>query len=142
MWHTFNYSSYEYIKGSAPPGVDNTRRPILQVELVAKARRVSIRSVLDSGADHCLFPLSLATELGINLGISIVAEGIGEWRMGMGSVLLEVPPLLSVGVTAGFTEKLERIKVGVLGQRGFFEHLDVLFEYSNGLFKLRKPRKR
>jgi len=97
-----------------------------------RQRTGSFLSLIDTGADYCLFPSDYLEEIGIDRstlrpgtvqGVSIDAgvlyanvdlaiEGLGEWT-----------------VYAGFSDYWRGQHVGFLGQVGFFDRFTVSFDY-------------
>lgn len=113
-------------------------RPILQIEMVAPSGHAwGAYALVDSGADDCLFPLSLMRLL--RLDQSALPSG---FTFGLGSlanrtyyehVTIRLGGGLSFRTIAGFSSGLS---VGLLGQRGFFENFDVEFRQRERLFTI------
>jgi len=94
----------------------------------------------DSGADACLFPLSLTILLKIDIlkmpkGLT---GGVGSsanmtyydtltFNLGHGLVF---------SAYTGFTEAMDKMGIGLLGQDGFFEHHRVEFLLSEKTFTI------
>jgi hypothetical protein len=93
-----------------------------------------------------VFPLSFAAALGLD-PLKMKAQG----SMGMGSYNVptyyeNVTMRISFGshvqeypLYAGFTQGLEQQGVGLLGQFGFFDRFNVLFDRARGLFHVELP---
>jgi len=109
------------------PNVTRTFRPTVKTTL--KCGQVHLpflfESVIDSGADQCLFPSAYAPFLGID-----VASGPSHQMSGVGSLgrayFHKVQVTVKVGETllqfecyAGFSSLL--VSFGLLGRQGFFE---------------------
>lgn len=93
---------------------------------------------MDSGADHCTFPLSFALQLGLDPLTKLASDTMG---VGNGAVptfywpvKIEFPNVASFDVYAGFTMGLENVGLGLLGQCGFFDRVNVSFHHRSGLF--------
>jgi hypothetical protein len=101
--------------------------------------RLPCYAIVDSGADYTLFPGSYMPQLGINP----LAAPAGN-TSGIGSqpgtvfheVGIDIEGLVQFSVYAGFTSELEGWGVGVLGQNGFFDHLDVSLNFRQGTFEI------
>ena len=94
----------------------------------------------DSGADHCLFPLSLAQGLGLDI-LSMkrhLTGGVGSTANVTYYDTLEIDIGLDApfGVHAGFTAALEAQGMGLLGQAGFFERFSVTFSHKTKQFHI------
>jgi hypothetical protein len=48
-------------------------------------------------------------------------------------------PAFSLDVDVGFTTGMDAQGFGLLGQRGFFDHVKVLFDYPAGVFHIETP---
>jgi hypothetical protein len=134
--------AYAEIQVAATPAFPNgrsIRRPVLSLALQNGARRLSCYSVVDSGADYCLFPLSFMQPLGLNPLISPVdtTSGVGSSSIPthFSNVTLDLG-LLQFTVYAGFSPGMEHLGIGLLGQVGFFERFRITFDYANKLFVL------
>jgi hypothetical protein len=82
--------------------------------------------------------------LGLN-PLSAPTEGLaGVGNQGVvthfGQITLEVHGVIQLPVFAGFTIGLEHWGVGLLGQKGFFDRLNVHFALSSGFFEIEIPR--
>ncbi len=122
---------------------------IAGVALPGQARRLPCTVCLDTGADSCVFPLSLAHRLGLN-----VLDMPSSLTMGVGSsaVVYHAQVNVEIGFTrageqapfhvirldiiTGFTEGLDAQGIGLLGQSGFFDRHDVLFSQRQGFFTI------
>lgn len=99
---------------------------------------------VDTGADQCVFPLSFAVALGLDpLRLKqTVTAGVGSTAniTYFSNILVDIP--ISTGVTlsfevyAGFTDGLEAIGYGLLGQTGFFEKFKLTFDHRNKIFTI------
>jgi hypothetical protein len=114
------------------------KRPMLQVTLFNGARSQVVISLIDSGADICLFHSSIADRLGIDLKSvdSINVDGIADKqpvKAYFHTVELQVQDFSEkIEIQAGFTES-EGIS-GLLGHYGFLESYRVILEGYRGCF--------
>ena len=94
--------------------------------------------LLDSGADACVLPLNLATTLGLDVLRlpKAFTNGVGSqanvtyydklnFDLGSGIVF---------SAYVGFTQGMDAIGLGLLGQDGFFDQYHVEFRHSQGTF--------
>ena len=119
-------------------------RPCLPVSISSGAVRISTLAIVDSGADHCIFPISFAHALGID-----ILQAKAEPTCGVGShsvptyfwdvlLRLKVDGIQEETTRIGFTEGLEHLGFGVLGHNGFFDRYKVMFEFAKGLWMFQR----
>ena len=115
------------------------RRPYLIVRLINGDRHKDVISLVDSGADVCLFHSDIGRMIGIEIeaapelackGVSGVNEVAYLHR-----VDLEVRGLSSITLDVGFTNSMAA-GTGLLGQLGFFEQFQINFQLSQNFFEL------
>lgn len=121
-------------------------RPYLRVRLFYGSGHKDVLSLVDSGADYCLFHSSVADELGIDLRTG--------WPKEFGGIAAGEPVQAYVHAVQmqieGFTERVEIEAAfadpdaigGLLGQAGFFDNYKVTIERYKGRFQVesRPPR--
>jgi len=135
---SFPYSEIPIPPSEPFPNGQTVRRPLLRVKLRANTgTRLSCTVCVDSGADQCIFPLSYALSLGLNPTTMTqqLTSGLGS----EGNVTFYEEIEIAVGkrvalARAGFTEGLEIIGLGLLGQTGFFDQFTVTFDHRAGVF--------
>jgi hypothetical protein len=103
-------------------------------------------ALLDSGADDCIFPASLAGPLGITIPNqnSYIFSGSGQASQVAFFENVEVAiwdyrsrtPVTVFGLYAGFCETMEHTGLGLLGQVGFFSKFKVTFDHADGYFEI------
>lgn len=97
----------------------------------------------DSGADHCVFPLSFAIALGLDpLQMkSHMTGGVGNSGNVTVYETIKISLNHSIEFSAyvGFTAGLEAQGIGLLGQSGFFSSYVVTFDYANRQFHIEAP---
>lgn len=147
-------SSLPVSPDSAFPSRTELKRPIVALLLERGDIRVIVYAVVDSGADVCVFPASVAHDLGINFseqGTSAFS-GSGDstqtaWFEEIQATILpmEAPHIepnqepLSFSLYAGFCETMEHIGMGLLGQEGLFSRFSVNFHHGQNYFEIRPP---
>lgn len=143
MWHQVPYfPSPPYPAGRGLPQGHIAYRPVITVHLLAGQNRLRCLCIVDSGADHCVFPLSFALQLGFNpLGAPpVMTAGVGSAAVQMyfWTVSMDIGPVQKETVV-GFTEDMNSKGIGLLGQHGFFEHFKVQFDLPNKIFWIEVP---
>lgn len=139
-------TTFPYVAVSLPPNdvyPDGTTayRPLTFATLTA-ANGESIRCMVlpDSGADACLFPLSLALLLKLD-----VLKLPKSFTGGVGSqanltyyetITIDLGGGIVFSAYAGFTQGMDPIGFGLLGQSGFFEQHKVEFIHKDKIFTI------
>jgi hypothetical protein len=107
---------------------------------------VAYRALVDSGADCCLFPLSLSRALGLDPHVAVQVEGITSYGVNPGEghnaffwpITLQTTADLSVSASIGFSEELEDSEFGILGQNGFFTEFSwICFNLKDRVFTVK-----
>ena len=135
--------SFPYLKlvhtGDAGPQI--IFRPMLLVK-VAGPRGLSsnVAVLLDTGADFCMFPLSLALDVGLKPAAlpSSITAGVGNASnlTHYAEVSIDLGGGMSFRTRAAFSDGLETMAIGLLGQTGFFDRFHVEFRLAEGFFTL------
>jgi hypothetical protein len=145
-----NYSVLPYTKiiipdkGSRPEKI--IYAPILDTFLFHKSKQTnfSFRSLVDSGADFCVFPAKYGSVLGFDIkkGRPIVTSGIGGnetlyfHTIAVGIIVRK--ELWKFQCEAGFSFKMNSKGTGLLGRRGFFDLFqEVAFNQQTSMFRLK-----
>jgi hypothetical protein len=115
------------------------RRPYVIVRLINGDRHKDVISLVDSGADVCLFNSDIGRMIGIEIEAAprLAFQGVSGSRevAYLHSVDLVVRGLNAITLEAGFTNSMAA-GTGLLGQRGFFEQFQVNFQLSQKLFEV------
>ncbi len=109
------------------------------VTLIAGEKRLTCYAIVDSGADHCVFPRSFLPQLGLDAlsGPSDVMSGAGgPAGTHFFNITMAVQGIATFPLYAGFTDGLDRLGLGLLGQAGFFDRFHVHFKRSQGFFEI------
>lgn len=106
----------------------------------------SFPSVVDSGADYCVFPATFGERLGLQVKKGQLTRMSGFGGGGecfyhkVNVVALIDQKILRFECFAGFSEQMNEMGIGLLGRHGFFELFDeIIFDQRNKLFKLNFP---
>jgi hypothetical protein len=115
------------------------RRPYLIVRLINGDRHKDVISLVDSGADLCLFHSDIGRMLGIEIEAApeLAFQGVsGKKEVAyLHRVDLVVRGLNAITLDVGFTNSMA-VGTGLLGQRGFFEQFQINFELSQKSFEV------
>jgi hypothetical protein len=127
---------FDYVK------IGRYKRPIIPVRLTYLGNSVNTTALIDSGADFNIFPLSLAKDIGLNLNFnkSVVFRGVGEnspkltGYMGILDVVIyNKGEAVKFSSPILFTEDIPSNGISLLGEFGFFDHLEkVSLLYKRG----------
>jgi hypothetical protein len=94
----------------------------------------------DSGADACLFPLSLALllELDVLNLPKAITGGVGSQTnvTYYDTITIDLGSGIRFSAFVGFTQGMDPIGFGLLGQAGFFEQHRVEFRHRQKIFTI------
>jgi len=109
------------------------------VRLFHENRFIDLLALVDSGADDCLFPLEVATELGLPLNHENENRygGIGSGHISaiFTHVKIDFAGGIAFPLYAGFSDAPS--VVPILGQAGFFDRFDVTFKKRREIIELK-----
>jgi len=115
------------------------QRPYLVVRLINGYRHKDVISLVDSGADVCLFHSDIGRMLGIDIKAApkLAFQGISGVRevAYMHCIDLVVRGLTTITLDVGFTSSMA-VGTGLLGQRGFFEQFQISFQLKQKSFEV------
>ena len=115
------------------------QRPYLIVSLINVGRRKDVISLVDSGADLCLFHADIGRMIGIAIEAApkLAFQGVsGAQEVAyLHRVDLVVKRLSAITLEGGFTDSMA-VGTGLLGQRGFFEQFDINFQLDQRSFEV------
>ena len=135
----FSYHPEPSIPGKAHQDRTTVLRPRIRVRLFHKNRFIDLLALVDSGADDCLFPLEVATELNLPLNPknSNLYGGIGAGHISavFTHVGLGVAGQVIFPLYAGFSDAPS--VVPILGQAGFFDRFEVKFNKPKEVIDLK-----
>jgi hypothetical protein len=134
----FSYCRFPASSSEAFPRRVSVLRPVIPIILINKQdhqKKVSYLSLIDSGADLCIFN----ADIGEIIGLDIHA---GKREILYGIALHPITAychdiLISLGgyefdCYAGFSEELSHLSYGILGQTGFFDRYKITLDYKSG----------
>jgi len=104
--------------------------------------RLNCHALVDSGADHCVFPRSFMQPLGLDPLTAPLdtTSGVGSTNVPTHycNVTLDLGPI-HFQVYAGFTTGMDPYGIGLLGQDGFFDKFKIIFDHEHGIYTLETP---
>ena len=131
-------------QGDAPAKIIHV--PVLKTTLFYKNKLLfDFDSVVDSGADFCVFPAKVGTAIGLDVyeGENIITNGIGGketlyfHKVKVEVVIKDAPWVFEC--RAGFSTKLNTKGIGLLGRDGFFDLFqEVSFSQKVKMFRLKE----
>jgi hypothetical protein len=142
----FPFAVFPAIPDAAFPNRKSVARPILSLLLEKNGLGISCFAIVDSGADVCTFPASIAMQLGIAIPNpnTYVFSGTADQpqtayfeniQVTMWNGDASEKPIV-FDLYAGFCDTLEHVGVGLLGQDGFFSRFKVAMDHANNLLEV------
>lgn len=135
----FDYRKFPSDPSKAFPRRRSATRPVIPITLINGDKKVTNFAIADSGADFCIFHAEIGEEIGIDIesGKPQVFSGITkeqltayfhDIKIGIGGYEYDC--------YAGFSRDLVNMPYGLLGQVGFFDLFNVLFDYNKERIEL------
>jgi hypothetical protein len=113
---------------------------VVPLTLIHRQNRISCYAIIDSGADFCTFPLVFAVHLGLDprQARRFSTAGIGSLSVPafLWDVTIDLRGIAQFPLQAGFSQGLDHLGGGLLGQRGFFERFKVAFDLPKEVFQI------
>lgn len=124
-------------ESQAFPEQTSVLRPVIPVTLRHPhhlEKQLTLHCIIDSGADHCMFPTSIASALDL---YRVDSGPAWTWASADDNVLVAHlhPVILDIGeyhweCPALFSHDLNHAPYGILGLEGFFDHFNVQIDYK------------
>jgi len=135
----FTFRKFPVRESQAFPGKNSVLRPVIPVTLIHPnhpEKRVTLHCAIDSGSDHCLFPTSIATVLGlyrVESGPTWVWAGAEDTTLVayLHSIILEIEGH-QWECSALFSHGVNHAPYGILGLEGFFDRFNIQIDYKSG----------
>jgi hypothetical protein len=128
----YNYTAFPLDKPNPTAPQQFAWRPVLPVVLFANHRQsMPIRSIVDTGADGCVFHGQIGDSLGLD-----VRSGVKHGFGGMSGVqVMGYMHKVRIQAAGSSYETVvsfcyELAMVGILGQAGFFDHFIATFDWT------------
>jgi hypothetical protein len=132
---SYPYVAFPLPANEAYPQGTVAYRP-LAIATIKASNGQSLRWLVlpDSGADACLFPLSLAIMLQIDVLKlpKAITRGVGNSAnvTYYDTVSIDLGDGIAFTSYVGFSEGMDQVGLGLLGQAGFFEYYTVEFKHK------------
>jgi len=113
--------------------LDFAWRPALKVLIWYNHKRTApIESIVDTGADHCIFDAELGEALGIPVtkGDRCQLLGFAKGASAMGFVHKVALTVAAHRIETRVVFAYGIASTGILGQHGFFDHFTVTFDWT------------
>lgn len=137
----FNYWKFPLTPPSEFFG-NSILKPIIPIKISSGKNIIKYATLLDSGADFCIFDAEIGENLGLNInsGKKLSFGGI-QGKANSEAFLHEV--VINVGgwdhiISAGFSYDIAKHGYGILGQKGFFDIFTVKFDLSKQEIELKE----
>lgn len=135
----FPYRKEPSLPGTAHENRTEVFRPRIPIRLFHKNRFIDVLALIDSGADDCIFPLEVATELNLPLDARNVNHyggiGSGSIKATFANVRVGIEGGAMFPLYVGFSDAPS--VVPILGQAGFFDRFEVTFNKRNEMIGLK-----
>ena len=129
----FNYRKFPSDPSEAFPKRKSVTRPVIPIIIINGDKKITYLTLIDSGADLCIFHAEIGEQIGINVerGKKLTFNGITkeeltayfhDVKIGVGGYEYEC--------YAGFSSDIGNMPYGILGQKGFFNLFNVVFDYN------------
>jgi hypothetical protein len=135
----FDYRKFPADPSDAFPGRRSATRPVIPVTLINGNKKVTYLAIIDSGADLCIFHAEIGEQIGINIESGKVLTFSGITREQLTAYFHEIK--IGIGgyeydCYAGFSRNLANMPYGLLGQGGFFDLFNIVFDYNKERIEL------
>jgi len=121
-------------------------RPVIPITIKYKTNEIKTYGLVDSGADDCIFPTEIASELGIIIGrgerktVGGVIDGVTKPYYVHDNITINVGGW-DYKTKIGFMKDLSRsMGVGILGQEGFFDKFVIKFDRKKEIVDIKEKR--
>lgn len=138
----FPYAKFQCSSEPAFPNRKNIIRPIINVKIKFNDKEINYYSLIDSGADYCIFNAEIGEAIGIDIksGKTLEFEGVtGEKEMAYFHKVILFIGGWEKECYCGFSYNLKKMPYGILGQKGFFDLFKVSMDYEKEQIEL-KPK--
>ena len=120
------YTEFPVHPTEAFPDLRKRDYPVLPVSIAHKEKQISFLSVIDSGADNCVFPAVFGRAVGLDIeaGKKLLAAGVaggGVAYFHSVEVSFKIQDKqYSFDCYCGFMTSMDQMGIGLLGRHGFF----------------------
>jgi len=136
----YDYRKFPAEPSEAFPSRFSAVRPVIPIWLIRGEERVGYLAIIDSGADLCIFHAEIGELIGIAVesGKLLYFNGISGQQLTayFHDIRIEVGGY-EFDCYVGFSRDIGNLPYGLLGQLGFFNLFDILFDYNKGRIELK-----
>ncbi len=135
----FPYTSFDLRPSPAFPEGRRILRPVVTTLIVCPRGFTALDAIIDTGADHCVFPLTTARELDLDIGsmpseqIAGVAGGGDAFYDNVRVFIAAKGGFLPFNARVGF---MDTGPYGLLGGAGLFDTFSVRLDKWRGTFTI------
>ncbi|MCL5406914.1 MAG: hypothetical protein M1429_00215 [Patescibacteria group bacterium] len=137
----FSYKKFPSDPNEAFPNHKSAQRPVIPITIKYKDKKIDYLTLIDSGADFCIFHSEIGEYLGIDIKSGRKLEFFGVTGDKKISYFHNVT--LNIGGNnkecyCGFAPDFtaHRMPYGILGQKGFFDMFKVMMDYNKNRIEL------
>ena len=136
----YDYRKFPAEPSDAFPRRFSASRPVIPISIIRGEERVRYLAIIDSGADLCIFHAEIGELVGlvVESGKLLRFNGISGQQLTayFHDIKIEVGGY-EFDCCAGFSRDISNLPYGLLGQLGFFNLFNVLFDYNKGKIELK-----
>ena len=136
----YDYRKFPSEPSKAFPRRLSASRPVIPICLIKEEKKVRYFAIIDSGADLCIFHAQIGELIGIVVesGKLLQFNGISGEQLTayFHDIKIEVGGY-DFDCYAGFSRDIDNLPYGLLGQLGFFDLFNVLFDYKKERIELK-----
>jgi len=135
----FDYRKFPADPSDAFPRRRSATRPVIPVTLINGDEKVTNLAIIDSGADLCIFHAEIGEQIGLVVESGKVLQYYGISGQQLTAYFHDVK--IEVGgyefdCWAGFSRDIDNLPYGLLGQVGFFDLFNIVFDYNKERIEL------
>ncbi len=138
----FKYRKFPVDKENCPfPNKKSALRPVVQIDFETAEGKFGYLVLIDSGADYCIFHASVGRLLGLDIEKGKPLTFFGTSGEPQKAYFHEITFKLGGHphtCEVGFSDEMEKLAYGLLGQDGFFNKWAVKFEYHKERLELKE----
>lgn len=137
----YPYSEFPIARSASHPRGFTAKRPLIFARVTgSNGESFDWAVLLDTGADNCMFPLRLASYLGLDVQAmpKTLTGGVGSEAnvTYFDHLVIDLGKDIAFSAYVGFTEGMDAMAIGLLGQDGFFDQYNVEFRNAEGVFTI------
>jgi hypothetical protein len=142
----YDYHKFNFTPSEAFPRRRSVSRPVIPIQLIKGKDKVRYFTIIDSGADFCVFHASIGETIGLAIESGKLQQFSGvsgqpqQLTAYFHNIQIEVGGY-EFDCWAGFSRDIEQLPYGFLGQLGFFDLFEVRLDYNKERIELKLRNK-